>query len=146
MITFDQVNAVAGLHGPNEIETVIKINESVVNQIAGKENEISAQLVNDPDHIAQDATRGEPANMQIADLGNCQSVKIGRQIHDRQNETANAKLIELAHGNRGQTKVEERRRRREGASEKLPPIQCSARSRITQASGVPDESEQGEDR
>jgi hypothetical protein len=109
------------LHGPNEIETVIKINESVVNQIAGKENEISAQLVNDPDHIAQDATRGEPADMQIADLGDGQPVKIARQTSDRQNEAANAKLLELAHGNRGQTKVEERWRRGEGDSEKLPP-------------------------
>src|SRR6202030_3517917 len=136
MITFDQVNAVAGLHGPNEIETVIKINESVVNQIAGQENEISAHLVNDPDHIAQDATRGEPADMQIADLGDGEPVKIARQTSDRQNETANAKLIELAHGNGGQTKVEERWRRCEGDSEKLPPTQCSAcigGSRITEA-------------
>src|SRR6478736_2505368 len=144
MITFDQVNAVAALHGPNEIETVIKINESVVNQIAGKENEISAQLVNDPDHIAQDTTRGEPADMQIADLGDGQPVKIARQTSDRQNESANPKLLELSHGNSGQTKVEERWRRGEGDSEELPPIQCSAcigGSGITEAPGDPDESE-----
>src|SRR5205814_10610967 len=42
MITFDQVNAVAGLHGSNEIESMIKIHESVVNQVAGQENEVGA--------------------------------------------------------------------------------------------------------
>src|SRR2546429_2966414 len=107
MITFDQVNAVAGLNGSNEIETMAKIHESVVNQIAGKENEISAQLVNDPDHIAQDAAGGESADMQIADLGDGQPLKIARQTSDRQNEAANAKLLELAHCDGSQTKVEE---------------------------------------
>src|SRR5205807_3498390 len=65
------------------------------------------------------------------------------------NEAANAKLLELAHGNRGQTKVEERWRRGEGDSEKLPPTQCSARirgSQITEAPSAPDESEHREDR
>src|SRR4029077_7772807 len=87
--------------------------------------------------------------MQIADLGNGQPVKIARQTGDRQNEAANAKLLELAHGNRGQTKVEQRWRRGEGDSEKLPPTQCSARirgSRITEAPSAPDESEHREDR
>src|SRR5881398_127455 len=42
MITFDQINAVNGLHGSNEIESVINIHESVINQVAGKKNEIGA--------------------------------------------------------------------------------------------------------
>src|SRR5437016_12763010 len=82
--------------------------------------------------------------MQIADLGDGQPVKIARQTSDRQNEAANPKLPELAHGNRGQTKVEERWRRGEGDSEKLLSIQCSAGiggSRITEAPGAPDGSE-----
>src|SRR5438045_9460880 len=87
--------------------------------------------------------------MQIADLANGQTVKITRQTSDRQNEAANPKLLELAHGKRGQTKVEERWRRGEGDSEKLPSIQCSAGiggSRNTEAPGAPDESEHREDR
>src|SRR5436190_21083605 len=87
--------------------------------------------------------------MQVADLGNGQPVKIARQTSDRQNEAANAKLLELAHGNRGQTKVEERWRRGEGDSEKLPPNQCSAGmcgSRIAEAPSAPNESEHREDR
>src|SRR5437868_11277292 len=87
--------------------------------------------------------------MQIADLGDGQPVEIARQTSDRQNEAANPKLLELAHGNRGQTKVQERWRRGEGDSEKLPPTKCSAcigGSRITEAPGAPDESEHREDR
>src|SRR3977135_1694795 len=87
--------------------------------------------------------------MHIADLGDSQSVKIAGQTADRQNEAANAKLIELAHGNGGQTKVEERWRRREGDSEKLPPTQCPTcvrGSQITEAPSAPDESEHREDR
>src|SRR4029077_13669377 len=50
---------------------------------------------------------------------------------------------------RGQTKVEERWRRGEGDSEKLPPTQCSARvrgRRITEAPSAPDECEHREGR
>src|SRR5882762_8043954 len=87
--------------------------------------------------------------MHITDLGDGQPVKIARQTSDRQNEAANAKLLELAHGNGGQTKVEERWCRGEGDSEKLPPAQCSAcirGSRITEAASAPDESEHRQDR
>jgi hypothetical protein len=70
--------------------------------------------------------------MHIADLGDGQPVKIARQTSDRQNEAANAKLIELSHRNGGQTKIEERRRRGESDSQKLPPAQCSARIRWSQ--------------
>ena len=48
---------------------MVEVSESVVDQVAGEQDEIGTELVNDSDHLAQDAAGRKPAYMHIADLG-----------------------------------------------------------------------------
>src|SRR5438132_11137290 len=69
MITFDQVNTGAAFHRSHQIKTMVEVSESIVDQVTGEQDEIGTELVNDSNHLAQDAAGRKPPYMHIADLG-----------------------------------------------------------------------------
>jgi hypothetical protein len=82
-------------HRFHQIERVRKVVQRIVDEVAGEKNQIRLQIVRRPHDIVEDTAFGESSDVQVAHLRDRQAVKRRRKLWDRNEETADAKTLQL---------------------------------------------------
>src|SRR6202030_2997655 len=80
------------VHPVDRVDGGREIGEGEIDQVAGEQNQVSAQLVGRLDDRRQHPRREETAAVDVADVGDFEAVKIGREIGHRDAHAADAEM------------------------------------------------------
>ena len=119
VVAFDSESAMGGTDGAEDVESGGQVLEGIVDEVAGKHGEIGMEIVGGGHDPFQDLAAGESSDMEVADVGNRESIQCLWQLGELHNQIPDPEVFELEEAVSSSAEGREARKRACGEAEKL---------------------------